>query len=180
MSVDEVVRNRTRDIILREIRDKPGITFTRLMRLLDLNEGTLRYHLNYLERKEMINSSKDGQKRIYFNSPGEGPGPGLDLTYQQTRVLNLIRRSPGISRSEIIETVPLTRRGLRYILEKLKKDHLIWENGKGPDARYEVINSRKVLDEMLLQLVERFLKGEIDQNTFLHLKERIETKMNNS
>jgi predicted transcriptional regulator len=178
----EATEHETREILLEHIRDRPGIAFSRLMSLLDLNEGTLRYHLNYLERKELVVSKKEGVKRVYFTSHLSNIGPAwrADLTKDQNRVLCLIRKHPGIKPREILASTELSRNGLRNIIVKLKKEHMIWEveNGSGPG--YELITRERLIEEMLLDLVDRFLNGEIDQSTFLHLKEWIEGKQENN
>ncbi len=174
--------HQTRELLLDRIKDRPGISFSMLMRALSLNEGTLRYHLNYLERKELITSRKEGTRRMYFTSflSSSGRPGGGGLNREQTRVLNLIRGNPGIKPEEILASTDLSRRGLRRVVDKLKKEHIIWEveNGNGPG--YEVITRQRLVEEMLLDLAEKFLKGDIDQTTFLHLKDRIEGERNDN
>jgi predicted transcriptional regulator len=169
-------------MLIEHIRDRPGISFSRLMILLGLNEGTLRYHLNYLERKEMVRSRKEGSRRVYFTSE-MSPSPDKwngGLTKDQNRVLSIIRKHPGIKPKDLHATTELSRRGLKNIILKLKKEHIIWEveNGNGPG--YEIITRERLKEEMLLELAERFLKGEIDQSTFLHLKEWMEEGQENN
>jgi hypothetical protein len=60
------------------------------------------------------------------------------------------------------------------ILKKFKRDHLIWEVENGKGIGYELITRERLLEEMLLDVVESFLKGEIDQSTFIRMKEWIE------
>lgn len=182
MSVYMSSDHQTRELLLENIKDRPGISFSKLMRLLNINEGTLRYHLNYLERKELITSKKEGAKRLYFNSlssayGGEGRD---DLTRDQTRVYNIIRKYPGIKPKEILDRSELSRKGLRNILQKLQNEHLIWEVENGNGAGYEIVTRKRLMEEMLLDLAEKFLKGDIDRPTFLHLKDWIEEAQENN
>lgn len=165
----------TRERLLESIRDRPGVSFSKLMRALNLNEGTLRYHLHYLERRDLISSKKHGTKRVYFSSVSPSTRESIsELTREQTRVLNVIRRYPGIGAKEILGCTDLSRKGLKQIILKLERDRLIWvtDNGKGPG--YEVITRKRIKEEMLVELAERFLKDDIDQATFHHLRQWLE------
>lgn len=167
--------HRTRERLLESIKDRPGVSFSKLMRALNLNEGTLRYHLRYLERKDLISSKRLGTKRVYFSSASPtAMGTITELTREQTRVLNVIRKYPGIGSKDILRSTELSRKGLKQIILKLKREHLIWEIKNGNGLGYEVITRMRMKEEMLVDLAERFLKDEIDQSTFIHLKEWME------
>jgi len=176
MGGNETTTHHTREVLLKQIKERPGITFSKLMSLLDLNEGTLRYHLNYLEREERIRSKKEGVNRIFFtsvSSPSTRPGIE-DLRIDQKRVLNIIQRYPGIRSNDILGSTDLSRKVLITILNRLKRDHLIWEVENGNGIGYELITRERLLEEMLLDVVESFLRGKIDQSNFIRLKEWIE------
>ncbi len=174
--------HRTRDLLMVQIRDRPGISFSRLMKSLDLNEGTLRYHLNYLERKELIRSKKEGRRRLYYTTALDlGSGKDLiGLSRDHKRILTMIRRSPGIKSREMMKETGLTRKDLERVIRKLQKERLIWavENGNG--VGYEIITREKLVDEMLLDLVERFLKGDIDRSSFMRIKQWLEEESQNN
>lgn len=174
--------HRTRELLLERIKEVPGISFGNLMKSLDLNEGTLRYHLTYLERKELIYSRKSGRKRIYYTSvcPGFSMDIKRDLTKDQRRVLNLIRKSPGMSQNEILSSINIYKKDLKGIIEKLVGDHLIWEVENGNGICYEYITKEKLVNEIILDLVERFLKGEIEQTTFLKIKQWLDDNEENN
>jgi predicted transcriptional regulator len=174
--------HQTREILLERIMDRPGISFGDLMRSLQMNEGTLRYHLNHLERRELIRSKKEGVRRLYFAtilSPSTD-GHNTDLSRDHKRVLTLIRRHPGIKNPDLLSSIDLARNDLNRIIRKLKSEHLIWEVENGNGIGYEVITRKRLIEEMLLDLVERFLKGEIDQTTFMRLKSWMEEEEQNT
>lgn len=173
--------HRTRDLLMVQIRDRPGISFGRLMRSLDLNEGTLRYHLNYLERKEVIKSRKEGRRRVYFVTHlNMNDGVNPELHREHKRVLTMIRRAPGIKPKEIMRETGLTRRKLDSIITKLQREHLIWSVENGNGVGYEIITRERIVEEMLLDLVERFLKGEIDRSSFMRIKQWLEDERENN
>ncbi|MBN1539172.1 MAG: hypothetical protein JW939_03435 [Candidatus Thermoplasmatota archaeon] len=172
----------TRELLLDRIRETPGISFGALMRSLELNEGTLRYHLTYLERKELIYSRKKGRRRVYFTSacPSLSSGVHRKLTREQRRVLNLIKESPGIDQGSLLSSMNIHKKDLRGIITKLQDEHLIWEIENGNGVSYEYITREKLVNEILLDLVERFLKGEIDRNAFLSIKRWLDDNRENS
>ena len=178
----EEADHRTRELLLESIRETPGVSFGVLMRSLGLNEGTLRYHLSYLERKQLVYSRKEGRKRIYFTSacPVLAPDIERDLSRDQTRVLNLIKESPGMNQGELLSHLNIHRRDLRDIIKKLESERLIWEVENGNGVCYEYITRERLVKEILLDLVERFLKGEIDQATFLNIKRWLDDNNENS
>ena len=182
MVTTEEADHRTRELLLEAIRDTPGVSFGRLMISLRLNEGTLRYHLSYLERKELVYSRKEGRRRVYFTSAC--PELSLDvergLSREQRRVLNLIKESPGIGHHEILSYLNINRKDLKGIIRKLESEKLIWEVENGNGVCYEYITRERLVNEILLDLVERFLKGEIDQTTFLNIKRWLDDNRENN
>ena len=174
--------HRTRDLLMGRIKDRPGISFGRLMKSMEINEGTLRYHLNYLERKELIRSRKEGRRRVYFigSLDPENRFGSSDMTRNHKRVLTMIRRSPGIKPKEIMRETGLTRRSLDNIIGKLQREHLIWSIENGNGVGYEIITREKIVEEMLLDLVERYLRGDIDRSSFLRIKQWLDDERENS
>ena len=49
-----VLENETRKLVYDHIMAHPGVSFIVLKSVLKLNDSTLRYHLNYLERSKKI------------------------------------------------------------------------------------------------------------------------------
>lgn len=168
--------HQTRDELLSYIMDRPGVSFSRLMNSLKLNEGTLRYHLNYLEKKELIRSRKEGRRRLYFYSLSESSIEGGNeiLGRYHKRVLTIIRRSPGIGFKDIMGSLDLAKKEVKSILKTLEREHLVWSVENRNGLGFEVVTREKLIKEMLYDLLERFLKGEIDQTTFLRLREWLE------
>ena len=66
------------------------------------------------------------------------------------------------------------------IIRKLKKEHLIWEVENGNGIGFEYITRERLVEEMLLDLVDKLLKGKIDQGTFMRIKTWLEEREENS
>jgi predicted transcriptional regulator len=76
----------TRKKIYDQIKKSPGIHFRELQRRLELVVGSLQYHLHYLEKRNLIKASSDGDYVRYF-------ARDRSLTETERKILSLLRRS---------------------------------------------------------------------------------------
>ncbi|MGA1873858.1 MAG: winged helix-turn-helix transcriptional regulator [Thermoplasmatota archaeon] len=173
-------RSETREELHHFILDNPGVTFGRLSKVFGLNRGTLRYHLDYLEGEEKVRRVRKGNRNCYFSESLGAPGRTRTeemLGAKHRRLLSAIKDNPGISRKELIRLTDLTREDLNYGLRKLKDRKVIWKTADGGDPCYEYISREKLAAEMMLIILEKFLDDEIDKETFLLLKSRLQAEM---
>ena len=170
--------DQSRDLIIAKIEDEPGISYSQLKKSSIMNDGTLRYHLAFLERKGHLISKKVGKKRIYFVTSVNVGKKGKKLNLEQTRILNIIKKNPGMNMDDLLSMTNVNKSGLKYILEKLKKEKLIWEIENGRGIGYEFITKKRLIQEMKFELIEELLFGDIDEETFLQLIKRLERNEN--
>jgi predicted transcriptional regulator len=166
--------HQTRNRLLDRIENEPGVSFTTLKKSLDMNDGTLRYHLSYLERKGFLRSRKEGKKRVYFVTSLTVDSSKSRLTLTHRRILNIIKENPGIIMNDLLDMTQVSKRELKQILKKMIDDRLIWEVENGRGVGYEFITRDRLLQEMKFDLIEELLMGKIDQETFLHLIKKLE------
>jgi len=173
-------RSDTREKLHLFITENPGVTFSSLLKVFRLNRGTLRYHLDYLEGEDRVNRVRKGNMNCYY-SDGSGPfGPGMKregLGSKHRRLLAVIRDNPSISRKEIIRMTGFTRDEVNYGLKKLKQRKAIWKTEDGGDPRYEFISRDKLAAEMMMIILEKYLDEEIDRQTFLLLRRKLDEEM---
>lgn len=176
MTEDRAQFNQSRELLIGIINAQPGISFGELEKITGLNDGTLRYHLGYLEKADLISSRKVGRMRLYhtFDISNRKTSIESRLTLDQKRILNLIKRNPGIGSSEILNNVNLSRKGLVNIIQKLRKVSLVFEVQNGNETGFEYVTRERMVEELQLELVERLLTGKNDQATFMRLKKWIE------
>ena len=55
-----------RRTIYNYIMNNPGSHLRKISRATDIQLGTLRYHLDYLEKKELVLSKKEKNLKLYF------------------------------------------------------------------------------------------------------------------
>ena len=175
--------NRTREMVHNYVKSHPGASLPDMMRILQIPEGTLRYHLDYLVRKEKIDTTLRGSRRCYFPSElsGSGSFPGVDpstLSRDQIRIIEVIKRNPGISRSGITDMTNIGGKELSRNLRKLRGSGIIWKIQNGGEPGYEYITDEGLKKEMLKLLIMKLLDGDIDEDTFIFLKEQIVRESN--
>ena len=173
-------RSDTREKLHLFISENPGVTFSRLLKVFRLNRGTLRYHLDYLEGEEKVSRIRKGNSNCYFSDGTEIPGPGREkegLGSKHRRLLAAIRDNPGISRKELIRMTGFTREEVNYGLKKLRQRKAIWKTEDGGDPCYEHISRDKLAAEMMMIILEKYLDEEIDRETFLLLRRKLDQEM---
>lgn len=174
MKDQDVLEHETRRYLLDYISRNPETTFRMLKSVFRINEGTLTYHLKRLIREDMIVQKKKGRERCYVSLDtihGRGhdqAGKGREKVYQ------LISDNPGMTRKELLRRTRMTGKELSQCIYDLRTESMIWKVKKGKKVAYEVITSRKVHDEMVLILTDRYLKDEIDLETLKRTKEALD------
>ena len=96
-------------MIYNHISTYPGVSFSIIKNVFNLTDGTLRYHLNYLEGKNEITSKIEGRNKCYypvenyvFNTKSDSDLEIYKLNSTQERLLNIIQREPWITQKDII------------------------------------------------------------------------------
>lgn len=167
----------TRKVLYRFIKENPGTSFQFIRGVLNIPEGTLRYHLQQLQRSNRIVKEKKGRNLCYYSRfHRDHPECQLeaDLSENQKLLLDLIRDAPGTTRSELLSRSRLTRRELNYSLRRLRDLKLIWKTDTEYGEGYEVISRDRLKDEMFKILVDRLLKGDLSLDRFRTLRDRLE------
>jgi predicted transcriptional regulator len=175
-------KSETRDLLDRYILENPGVSFTHIRKVFRINRGTLRYHLDYLQGEERIRSVRSGQQNCYYSNQRGAMDPvtgSSELNAKQLRLLRAIKEKPGISRKELLELTRQSREEINYNLRRLKDKKVIWKISDGGDPCFEYISQEQLAAEMMAIILEKFLDDEIDRETFLMLKRKLEEEMEN-
>jgi predicted transcriptional regulator len=171
-------------MIFNHIFNYPGVSFNVLKNIFELTDGGLRYHLDYLEKHEKINSELAKGARCYYPSDNgfsistSQKSYGISglhrLTSQQERILDVIRHHPGIHQKDLIFKTKLTRFQVSKNLHKLQGLNLIKKNRTEGQVCYEYVPDDELKYKLMKRLVIKLLKGEIDEAAFLELKRKLE------
>jgi len=169
--------HKTRKLLGEYINNNPGVTFKVLMNALNINKGTLSYHLGYLMRTRTIVQEKKGRERCYFSYIKKRfpfTDPNLKLNKDQERILEIILNNPGIRIEKIKKRSGKKSSSFTYNLNKLKKLKLIWRVKSSDGFGYEIVTEEKLKNKMLLIIVNKFTDGEIDRETMINMLESLQ------
>jgi len=182
MTPGEVLDHTTRSRLLDLISSEPGLSLMEIVSTLGLKESTLRYHLKYLERKQMVESDDVEGKKRYFSSGArhlrkrERKEIEIGLSERQKRLLSMIDGHPGIDQKRICIFSKLNRFVISYHLDKLEKLGLIRKKRTGKNVQYFKIDEEELRKRIISAMVEDLSQGRMDEERFLHLMGYLEEK----
>lgn len=137
LSKKKIFENRTRHDLIELIGSNPGIYFNEIKRVLGNKPGSLLYHLNVLERNEIIRSRLIGNYRS-FCLFDERNGPDLILTLFQRLLLFKVYSQPGLTQTEMSRQIGKSRTVIFYNASILRDFGLIFVDKNGRTTRYYV------------------------------------------
>jgi predicted transcriptional regulator len=164
---DEKLEDSIQSKLLKHIAEYPGIRYRELLRLTDLVNGVLTYHLSLLERSTQIrvNRSKAKTTRYY----------PINITTEESEVIGYIRNEP-IRRiisfilehnictfNEIVDYTNKAPSTISWHLKKLKDAGIISVQ-YGQYQLYRVTN-REVVAEILYKYRQSFVEQVVDNYT---------------
>jgi outer membrane protein assembly factor BamB/DNA-binding MarR family transcriptional regulator len=117
----EVLDHYTRGRIMGYLQSNPGVNYNSIKDELSLNNGTLTYHLQVMEREGFIKSQRIGlHKRFYpINAKRE------DEVSLEELVLANLRKNPGISQKDLAFRLGENPTTIHRILHKLSKAEIV-------------------------------------------------------
>ena len=122
---DQVLDQFTRGQIFGYIRVHPGDTYTDIKRNLDLNAGTLTYHLDVLERGGLVRSMTRGVRKLFYPIDVRPPENGGGLHEIQQRLLRVLNEAPGTAVSDLGSLLGIGRQLALYHLRLLSQQGLV-------------------------------------------------------
>lgn len=176
------LEHKLRRSIYAYVTENPGVTYTRIKRMFSLTDSTLRYHLGYLSKHEKVSCKLENGKKCYFpeerqRTVGDIEGiNGAAINKNQQGILKFLKEHPGATRKDLQSRLHLEKDAVAYNLRRLSEQKVIWKKRQGRSTVYEVITQSGLKKEMQVILMERFLKGDIDEKRFLQLKKRLDER----
>jgi len=138
---DKVLEHELRSKIYSYIRAHPGEHYRSIMMKLDIKNGTLVHHLARLEQEELITSERDGYFKRFYPVGMRIPKSDVGMYYPegvptynigehqvseiQLRIINTIRKYPGLTQKEIAKRINESRRVVNYHIKLLLQHDLI-------------------------------------------------------
>ncbi len=135
LTIDEVLENENRVLIIDAILHEPGIHFNELMRKTSLAPGNLVWHLEILCNYKVIGKKSIGQYMVYYPFSPANPLKDIDITLVKSKVtlqiLNIIENEPGIYGNVIAKRLGLDHKTIKYHVDKLVDAKLIVAEKEG-------------------------------------------------
>jgi len=126
---------KTREQIYDFIHKYPGLHLREILRKLDLSDGTIRYHLKYLEKHDIIiKKIEDGYSRFYAtNDVSNGNKKILQLMRKQVprNIMLYLLTSTYASQKNLSDELAKTPSTIKFHLKKLIEMKIIEEATKG-------------------------------------------------
>jgi len=127
----ELLKLKNRRIIYDYITKNPGLHLREIFRKIELSEGTIKYHINYLEKKELIISKKEyGYKRFYKNMELGKEDKKIWILFRKKTTRNIILYLliyMASSRIKLSKELEINPKKIEYYLKKLIEYEIIEE-----------------------------------------------------
>jgi len=151
MKEDTVIDNRR--LIYVYILNNPGLHLRKISRKLNMKLGTLRYHLDYLEKKEIIVSKKENNLKIYFmNRELDIKDKNICSLLQQKRfrdIILVIILSPGLSHKQISNKMSINPSTLSKYVNILEDRNIVYHKKIGREKWYYVFDEKRIMKLLL-------------------------------
>ena len=149
----------TKALILAHVGKNPGIRYRELLRLTDLTNGTLEYHLKILERTYKITiRRRDGRRARYYP---------IDIPAEESHILEYIRNKVArqivlfilendlCTFNEILRNIKKAPSTLSWHLKRLCESGIVSVNHGHEFQLYKVVND-KLLSDVVYKYRESF------------------------
>lgn len=126
---DRLLDHETRQKIFNFIKENPGTYYSQIRKELSLAHGVVTHHLNMMETQELVFSKQDRQFRRFYVGGLYKDAPMV--TGVQKKVLDEIRRYPGLSQKQISEHLDLYPMLVSYHVGQLEDLDLVEKKKEG-------------------------------------------------
>ncbi|MBP2145923.1 putative transcriptional regulator [Methanofollis sp. W23] len=135
--------NQNRWQIFSCIGKNPGISATEIATAIGVSRGTVHYHLTHLQDRSLIHKIVKGKAVGYFAYTDrlDTDEEQILLHFKNTtkkNLLSVLRKTPGISQSEVAEAVEVSRPTVSWHMERLINDGLVEAKKAKGRVRYRL------------------------------------------
>ena len=149
---EKVLENEHRRTIYNFVKENPGLHMRELQRRLKIPLSTLEYHLDYLERKEILSLEGDRRYCRYFADKLTTEDKRLFSVLRQKRLLEIILLTLGeeqICFKELSHKMMIADSTLSHYLGILTQKEILIKERIGTETCYKLKSEKKVLRSLL-------------------------------
>jgi len=119
LSGPQVLDNNLRHRVYGHIKSNPGVHFRGIMRDLGMRTGTLKHHLETLEREGFVRSAQDGMYKRFYPSKTKVEKNSPRANSTQHYIVSLVNEYPGITQKDIAAILHLTPQTINYHVSQM-------------------------------------------------------------
>ncbi|MFA5269744.1 MAG: winged helix-turn-helix transcriptional regulator [Methanoregula sp.] len=140
--VRDILKNVNRRIIMEYISMNPGCTVSDISNEMQINRGTVKYHIYLLRLERKIVQKKDGKMRYLFKNgrivPEKKQVFGYIRNPAKREILMTILNEPGISNTGIAEKMQLDKSTVHWHLSQFLLERMVVCEWDGRNMGYQV------------------------------------------
>jgi len=150
--IRDVLKNPNRRVIMEYIQVYPGCTVSDISNDLQINRGTVKYHIYLLCLERKIVRKKDGKMTYLFKNGGVQPEKKQVFGYirnpAKREILMTILKEPGINNTRIAEKMQLDKSTVYWHLSQFLQERMVVCQWDGRNMSYQVTAEiEKILDD---------------------------------
>jgi predicted transcriptional regulator len=171
---EKVLEHEKRREIYEYLKENPGLHMREIQRRLDIPFSTLEYHLDYLEKHEIIDEEEDRRYCRYFADELEVFEKKVVSALRQTRLREIILFILSEEMScfkDLVEHMSIAFSSLSTYLSHLVREGILKRKKIGNESCYSVVNEDRVVKALFCyrssfmdKLVDRVLDSFLDIN----------------
>jgi predicted transcriptional regulator len=148
------------------VRQFAGSHFREIERKSKLSTGTVKYHLSYLAKNELIKEERDGNNLRYFPKefkPENRKLLGLLRQKSIRDILLFILTHSDCNHEQIAGKVKLSPSTISWHLKKLEEEKVIEFIKKGRKTFFNILIEKEEIIKLLITYQESFLDSIVDK-----------------
>ena len=148
--LDDALALGTRDKIYRTITKNPGLHFRELQRRTELATGSLQYHLDYLIKRNLVKTAKQGKFVRYYSARGQQFGEDetlMNLLRQESlrKISLFLLTKRSATNFSIANAVGLSPSTISWHLSKLVSNGIVGTRKRLRKKYFYLINPEKTM-----------------------------------
>ena len=163
---EKILALETRKKIYEIVRKNSGCHFREIERRSSIPHGTLKYHLNFLSRHNLIINKKENNNLRYFPKDFQTENIQLLSFLRQTaprKIILFLVLNEKSNNEEISKFVNLSQSTVSWHISKLAKDKIISSEKIGNRTKYKLEADKNEIIKLLIIYKESFLDSLVNK-----------------
>ena len=156
----------TRKKIYNLIKKYEGCHFRDLERKSKFPASTLKYHLDYLSKNELILEEKDRNNIRYFSKEFNTDDKELLMLLRQNSIRNILiflLTNNNCNHEDIVKFLKLSPSTVSWHLKKLKIKNVVSSIKEGKNTKYKLVINKQQIINLLIVYQESFLDSLVNK-----------------